>query len=362
MAGTPLIFLGAGASAPFDVPPMRDMVGLFEKELTEKGMDIQIDLWKDVKSRLESVYGLGNVDVEHMLTFFSFPYIDPSNLSPNVIYHYKIDTKELIQIIGTKNAKSIVEALKTFMYKSCDIEKHESIFPIYSQFWELLTQKVGLKKYAFYTLPDLEVFTTNYDRCFEIFYNIARNRLRSRREIILDEGVVRRYYNFDYYKTNYPRLYKLHGSIRRYLTKSGRVRLYDGLRSEGDSVNGDEVVEEWVIWPLRGKYIYQYPYSKLMDKFRTALYEKNTWLFIGFSFRDEGINMILKDVNDRLEDQMRRGQEVRRKNLVLIDRSADKKERLFEQYGMIFFYPVTGEFGKGETFGKVIKSSGHLSW
>lgn len=354
MTSTPLIFLGAGASAPFNIPTMKEMVGLFEKELTEKGLEAQIDLWKDVKSKLEIVYGQRNVDIEHMLTFFSFPYIDPFRLSPNIIYHYGIKTKELIEIVNVETAKSIVEAVKVFVYERCDIQNHEKIFPTYSKLWNLLSERLGLNTNQFYVRPDLEVFTTNYDRCFEIFYNKARNTLRSSRdkEIILDDGFKGRVYNFEYYKNNDPRIYKLHGSIRRYFTRAGKVRSYDGLKKKGDPIDGDEIVEEWMIWPLRGKYIYEYPYSKLMDKFRETLYERKGWLFIGFSFRDEGIKMILKDVNDRLEDAMRRGVKVEEKNLILIDRSADKKEGLFKQYCMIHFHPVTGEFGKEETFDK----------
>lgn len=353
MTDPPLIFLGAGASAHFDIPTMKNMVDLFEEELTEKGVDEQNKLWKDVKSKLERVYGMGNVDVEHMLTFFSFPHIDPSSLSPNVIYHYGIDTKELIEIADAETAKSIVENLKAFIYKSCEVQNHENVFPTYSKLWRSLSEGMKQNSHVFYMQSDLEVFTTNYDRCFEIFYVIARNRFSLSTEIILDVGVLGRYYNPDYYQTVYPRLYKLHGSIRRYITRAGKVRLYDGLRKEGDSVDGDEVVKEWMIWPLTGKYIYQYPHSKLMDRFRETLYKRNAWLFVGFSFRDESINLILKDVNDRLEDQMRRGKKVRRKNLILIDHSADKKKDLFKQYSMIHFYPVTGEFGKDETFDKL---------
>jgi hypothetical protein len=356
MTDAPLIFLGAGASAPFDIPPMKKMVNLFEEELTNKGIDNQIDLWKDAKSKLENVYGVGNVDIEHMLTFFHFPYIDPASLTPTVIYHYKIAVKDPILVVDVETANSIVDALKTFIYNCCNIQKHENIFPTYSTFWKVLSELVGPKIPDFYTWSNLRVFTTNYDRCFEIFYNIARNQIRSPREIILGVGEEGRYYNYDYYierDRDRPKLYKLHGSIQRYITKAGKVRLCERLMKKSDSIDGDEVVEEWMIWPLMGKYIYQYPYSELMDQFRETLFERKTWLFVGFSFRDEGVNMILKDVNDRLEDKERRGQNLEKKTLILIDRSAEEKKHLFEKYGMIQFWPIDGEFGKKETFDKL---------
>lgn len=354
MTNTPLIFLGAGASAPFAVPTMKDMVTLFEKELTENGVDEQIELWKDVRSRLVSVYGVGNVDIEHMLTLFSSPNIFPPKLSPSVVYHFGLDTEEQIPIVDAKIAESILKTLKEFIYNSCDVKSYKEIFPIYSKLWQIIAQG---NIADFFMQDGLEIFTTNYDRCFEIFYDMARNhfaRTRPSKEIILNEGYKRRYYHFDYYGSQSgPRLYKLHGSIRRYITKAGKIRSYDGLLNEGDPIDGDEVVEEWLIWPLTGKYIYQYPYSRLMDRFRKALFTKTVWLFIGFSFRDEGIRLILKDVNDELEDQKRLGRKVQNRKLILLDRSADKKKDLFKQYSMIHFYPFTGEFGEDETFDKL---------
>jgi hypothetical protein len=63
--------------------------------------------------------------------------------------------------------------------------------------------------------------------------------------------------------------------------------------------------------------------------------------------------MILKDVNDRLEDKEKRGSSLGKKNLILIDRSAEEKKHLFEKYRMIHFLPINGEFGKKETFDKL---------
>ena len=145
-----------------------------------------------------------------------------------------------------------------------------------------------------------------------------------------------------------------------HITKSGKVRLYDGLLKKGDRVDGDEIVEEWMIWPLRGKYLYQYPYSVLMNKFMDALINRDSWLFIGFSFRDEGINIIIEDVNDRLNDQRRRGKKASEKNLILVNSSADKKGALFEKYRMIHLTPITGKFGEDKAFDELKEHSSLL--
>ncbi len=179
MTDTPLIFLGAGASAPFDVPTMKEMVVLFEKELTEHGEDKQIDSWKDVKSKLERAYGVGNVDIEHMLTFFFSPFINPSRLPPNVIYHGNY-SRDLVNLVDPQTAGSIVDRIKMFIYECCDNPKRNDIFPIYSKLWNLIA-RVNVRPpkqvnvHEFYRRPELEVFTTNYDRCFEIFLRWCEN-------------------------------------------------------------------------------------------------------------------------------------------------------------------------------------------
>src|SRR5438552_6114490 len=65
----PLFFLGAGASRPFDIPTMKEMVTQFRKELSEsksEGIDEEIRLYDDVESLLRDEFGA--VDLESVFT------------------------------------------------------------------------------------------------------------------------------------------------------------------------------------------------------------------------------------------------------------------------------------------------------
>src|SRR2546428_10987855 len=65
----PLFFFGAGASRPFDIPTMKEMVTQFRKELSESksdGIDDEVRLYDDVESILREKFGA--VDLESVFT------------------------------------------------------------------------------------------------------------------------------------------------------------------------------------------------------------------------------------------------------------------------------------------------------
>lgn len=346
----PVLFLGAGASAPFDVPPMREMVDLFEKELQGE----QLSLWNRTKQNLMRAYG--TVDIEHMLSFFSRPYVSSSELDPpTVCLLPNLKYGERIDIVDQSLAQDIVERLKAFIYIKCSISGHNNIFPLYERLLNTLGGACNPRSpdssRMLYTSHDFEVYTTNYDRCFEIFFREAANRYRND-NIVLDQGIGRKdYWNFDYYENQYPKIYKLHGSIGRYVTSYGRIRTCDRLMEKRGLIDGEEIVEEWMIWPLTGKYLYRFPYSQMLDRFRNALLSNNFWVFVGYSFRDEGINLILKDVNDRLLDMERRGVRTQARHLFLLDRDASAKKASIQENSMIHFDPIDRAFdANAETY------------
>lgn len=61
-----LIFLGAGASVPFGLPTMTDLVDLFEKKLKKSKSNPEYKLYHSVKEILFNTYGY--VDLESVFT------------------------------------------------------------------------------------------------------------------------------------------------------------------------------------------------------------------------------------------------------------------------------------------------------
>ncbi len=60
-----LLFLGAGSSAPFGIPTMKEMVKSFEEEMASSVQnlsDVEYQLYRSVKELLIEVYGY--VDLE----------------------------------------------------------------------------------------------------------------------------------------------------------------------------------------------------------------------------------------------------------------------------------------------------------
>ena len=65
----PLFFFGAGASRPFDIPTMKEMVTQFRKELSESksdGISDEVGLYDDVESLIRDEFG--SVDLESVFT------------------------------------------------------------------------------------------------------------------------------------------------------------------------------------------------------------------------------------------------------------------------------------------------------
>jgi hypothetical protein len=65
----PLFFFGAGASRPFDIPTMKEMVSEFQKELANssgKGIRDEVHLYSQVAASIKQAYG--RVDLESVFT------------------------------------------------------------------------------------------------------------------------------------------------------------------------------------------------------------------------------------------------------------------------------------------------------
>lgn len=82
-----LIFLGAGASKPFGIPTMHEMVSQFEEELKSK----HGELWHfyfEIKSKLSTTYG-DRIDIESMLSVIDgiSTSVKPSDLDHFISYY-----------------------------------------------------------------------------------------------------------------------------------------------------------------------------------------------------------------------------------------------------------------------------------
>jgi|SRR5215469_1318121 len=184
MAGI-LIFLGAGASCPFGLPTMRDLVELFEQKL-EKSKPVPITteykimtrLYRSVKKTLFNTYGY--VDLESVFTVLlsnseRMKYSDLGFTSSFAISKFIIDpnlnitTEENITAAGTLLGK-----YRTFVSSACRLKntQEKRITEVYSDFFEKLgSQQVTGKDKKKYTYPfGCSIYTTNYDDVMETYW------------------------------------------------------------------------------------------------------------------------------------------------------------------------------------------------
>jgi hypothetical protein len=139
--------------------------------------------------------------------------------------------------------------------------------------------------------PRLKLFTTNYDRCFEV--------AASNSGFVVVDGFSHstpqvfdgHYFSYDLVKRgldgesptfipNVFHLYKLHGSVDWDIKLDGRV-----VRGETDAPA--------MVYPRAGKFesSYQQPFFEMMSRFQSALRMANTGLLvIGYGFSDKHIN------------------------------------------------------------------------
>lgn len=330
------ILLGAGASEPFEIPPMTRMVNEFEKKLRGE----ERSKWKEVKEILTKS-GI-KPDLEAMLTIFSKPILIPHNLDPQVAYYLKLPD-EKIEIINSSFARSLEKKVRKYIWDVCNLKEESwerkkqlnSIYDTYDEFFRILTMKIHGSEaenslITLLTQGMLDIYTTNYDRCLEIYFQSARFQ-KANDKILLDEGLRGRYWSTLYYEEdNTPRnrIYKLHGSIQRYWTNKG-IRDSESYLEEGKLINGDEVVKQMLIWPLRAKPIYEYPFSNMFDKFREQLRLEVPLIVIGHSLRDKAILDILLSVVDEVSEKKKKGIKGKFKMLLMDPNAEDiKNERL----------------------------------
>jgi len=356
-----LILLGAGASKPFNIPTMVDMVEDFERTLFGE----EFSKWREVKHALQEA-GI-KPDLEAMLSVLTVPKIDASKLDPQVAYYLKshlpFPLHKNIEVLNSSFAKSLEEKIKQYIWNACNLEKDpekrkeqvDRIYNVYNRLFMILASKLGRSESesglkSILSSGSLDIYTTNYDRCIEVYFDQANRKIDNR--IQLDEGLQGKYWSPLNYKsadTNFNRIFKLHGSIQRYWTNLG-IRDSDQYLKEGEMIDGDAVVKRMMIWPLREKPIYQHPFSFMFNQFYYHLRCGTPLIIIGHSLRDVAILDILLSVADEIRERRMRGEE-RNFRILLMNPDAEKiidREEMEQIRNLITTVPY--EFGTERGF------------
>jgi hypothetical protein len=348
-----LLFLGAGASKPFGLPTMREMfseikslfsdfteeIGVIEQRLQEVGFI------PDLEALLTVLVGLSGKRqaIEECGPFISmWPYLTKLSATSwceivprfdgNGSSHHKqkqeghvsatIDRHSSQTVFNNVDrARQAVDKIKAYIRQRCQVQsgmQTQKLVDIYDQLFEILCEpgiggfrivphmdkrdevtgfsiepvidsslkKISAKGYHY---DDLDVFTTNYDLCLETYFSIGEIPYLSGFDLI----------NKETSETDSIKIWKLHGSIDRYMTARG-----DLIQLPLEPRKKPEIDQELMIYPGYGKNIYRDPYMELLYQLKKRLKTCGVCVVVGYSFRDNAINSVFRDsllTNERMK-------------------------------------------------------------
>ncbi len=289
---TILLFLGAGASKPFDMPNMRELTDNIVNEFKKRYIDTSV--LNIIKKRVED---FGFVpDIEAVLTCLdalSDPGIGIKNAGPfAALISDRRKANEITFGPKQEKCRNFSIEIRKIIRENCNFppaEKEGKLVEVYDNLFDIFKIEQN---------NALDVYTTNYDLCFERYCakrgrklnNLSNDRNR------VDSKLLQ--------KKEFWNLYKLHGSSNWVITDDcvdGEIIITDMFVKSGDRTVDGEMKEEVMIYPTTEKYFLRDPYFSLLLNLRNDLIsgisDKDSKLIviIGYSFRDDAINSAFID-------------------------------------------------------------------
>ena len=274
------LFLGAGASVPFDFPTT---VQFKEKlrNMPEKpiGLDqfLNNSAYNDIEHILRAIEDIEKFPTTLGGKFFQSPTTLTWPGSPG-----QMNIKQLLEIL-----KIIVTIIKEQVYKlySWDDSKNDKLLNMYDDIFSILSESKN----------KIHVFTTNYDQAIENYCD-NNDKFRCNDGFGYDSNIRKSVFDkkcFDEDDQNgqiIVNLYKLHGSLNWQKHSSRMIRLDREDKNQDDSQN---LVVYPTLSPKEG--MTSQPFKSIRDKFAECIKHMDMIVVIGYSFRDEHINKMFKD-------------------------------------------------------------------
>jgi len=352
-----VFFFGAGASAPFRIPTMKQFVVDFEKFLNENGTERENETYHDVKHvltkqldreiDLEDVFtvvdGCIHLDQERLgsLSLYLFPkFLKPIlKRSDPTSFEFELDDDTV------KNFETLVDKFQKFVREKCLIppESFNDISKVYRDFFNRIEKEATSISGSDRTKGNYRynekwaMFTTNYDICLEYYWReVVRVPLntgfdfdRARNAQVLKPDLFH-----VTFRPNEMRLLKLHGSISWRVEEDGTV-IEDTTR--GESLMGRKYVGELMIYPIEQKELYVNPYISMFLDLNRELKNKSIWIIIGYSFNDP----VIREIFIRNSDETKR--------IVLIHPHAKRvKEQRLGNIKCKEMFLLEQKFGEGD--------------
>lgn len=299
------IFLGAGASRPFEILTMKEMVEEFPKWLAKRNEDEDVrdnynKLMQGLFDTLEEGY-----DIETLFSLINgLKALNEGKKQLGITERFiantqfNLTTKDWATIsISNKSLVEIESKLKQFIRESVRI-REETVTRIRDVWSDLLMKISGAEKIeALYNLRQWFFVTTNYDLIIERYFRnflgrdietgFTKSNIPNREFPYQERG-------FDgLTNDNGTSLLKLHGSIN-WLRKSGGTSNFGKFVETDWDIEGSPAMfprsdyeGELVLYPLQEKLSDEVHFTGLFHSFQNRLSRIENWLIIGYSFNDQ---------------------------------------------------------------------------
>ncbi|MCH8915097.1 MAG: hypothetical protein IIA82_04555 [Thaumarchaeota archaeon] len=300
-----LVFFGAGASRPFEIPTMQEMVTKFEEDLKEENE--LFNYYSQIKKTLSEQFGSGTIDIEAMLSVIEgiSKGTKARDLGHFALYYIsKIGLSEPFDGNDKEKAKKLLDKLKKYIKNSCTVNLSEDkIREVYEQSYVPLFGIVtGNNNKTFHGKYNLATgwksYTTNYDNIFEYFWNSCES----------PQDHFDQQPHSDNYSFNTGRLVlgdhsftKLHGSLDWTFNKENGSLIKKKSSGFLPYQTGGDVM----LFPIQQKDLYLFPWYALFQDFKSGLMKCEKWYVVGYAFNDEFIlNSFIEQLKLRNEPSL----------------------------------------------------------
>ena len=315
-----VVFFGAGASKPFGIPTMQDMVSEFEKNLQNNNKEC-FEFYTNIKKILVKGYDEKQIDIESILSVLDGI---TSDIKSKELGHYAFyyiqsyyDPIKKLSDEHVEIAKKTKELLKEYIKESCKIKSDSEIQDIYNKsYLPLFTHIRGQQNSSYIDhklIIDWKAYTTNYDDIFENFWHdiIQVNepfiREKNSNRLIFSAGNLNSQHSINH----------LHGSLQ-WTREKGSTLI---IKKNDSSYSLHETDGYVMLFPIQQKDLYLHPWFSLFSDLRNGLTNKQYWYAVGYSFNDEFIRNTFEEILPLNSD----------KKLIIIDPNAEEIKNKFHE-------------------------------
>jgi len=323
-----LLFLGAGASQPFGIPTMRQMVTKFEEYLEENNYEEQA-LYSEIKNKLSEGFE-SSVDIEAIFSVINgiVSKTTSKDMGPFAYYYLnKYSSDQEFPESDVEAANKLKQLLESFIKKECEfnavdkdkIKKYQNSYdPLFRHLHGL--KEMGSKNGKTHKIQ-WKAYTTNYDTIFERYWKPSAKI----NDFFKAEESDLKYFNSDETVVfQYETLAKLHGSLDWMKLANGDV-----IKTTPDDYIPEEKKGTVMLFPIQQKDLYKNPWIHLFREFKIGLQSLNLWYIIGYAFNDE---FILETFREEFTGD---------KQMVIINpHASDIKENIFNNRENVTVLPI----------------------